>query len=55
MPDQAGVVSPLRDANSYTPTPRIGPLITVVEDTLDKYRDVMADLISQAKQRAQIG
>lgn len=30
------------------------PTITVVEDTLDKYRDVMADLISQAKQRAQI-
>lgn len=30
------------------------PTITVVDDTFDKHRDVMADLISQAKQRARI-
>ena len=30
------------------------PTITVVDDTFDKYRDVMADLIAQARQRANI-
>ena len=30
------------------------PTITVVDDTFDKHRDVMADLITQAKQRARI-
>lgn len=30
------------------------PTLTVVDDTFDKYRDVMADLISQARQRARI-
>lgn len=34
---------------------QIIPTITVVDDTFDRYRDVMADLISQARQRAKIG
>src|SRR5579864_8526082 len=33
---------------------QIIPTITVVDDTFDRYRDVMADLILQAKQRAKI-
>jgi hypothetical protein len=32
----------------------IVPTITVVDDTFDKHRDVMADLILQAKQRAKL-
>jgi hypothetical protein len=32
----------------------IVPTITVVDDTFDQYRDVMADLILQARQRAKI-
>jgi hypothetical protein len=32
----------------------IVPTITVVDDTFDRYRDVMADLILQARQRAKI-
>jgi hypothetical protein len=30
------------------------PTITVVDDTFDRHRDVMADLILQARQRAKI-
>jgi hypothetical protein len=33
---------------------QIIPTITVVDDTFDRYRDVMADLILQAKQRAKL-
>ncbi|HXW99811.1 MAG TPA: hypothetical protein VEJ00_01245 [Candidatus Acidoferrales bacterium] len=33
---------------------QIIPTVTVVDDTFDRYRDVMADLILQAKQRAKI-
>ncbi len=32
----------------------IVPTITVVDDTYDRYREVMADLILQARQRAKI-
>ena len=32
----------------------IMPTITVVDDTFDQHRDVMADLILQARQRARI-
>jgi hypothetical protein len=30
------------------------PTITVVDDTFDRYRDVMAQIIARAKQRAEI-